>query len=104
MPYVTSIERIANEEGRQQGLQEGLQEGRQEGLQQGAYQTAIQLVLRLLTRLFGEIDKATQARIRTLRLEQLEQLGEALLDFTTPEDLQTWLHQHAPPPVPPTSN
>ena len=99
MPYVTSIERIANEEGRQQGLQEGLQEG----LQQGAYQTAIQLVLRLLTRLFGEIDKATQARIRTLRLEQLEQVGEALLDFTTPEDLQTWLHKHAPP-VPPTSN
>jgi len=107
MPYVTSIERIANEEGRQQGLQEGLQEGLQQGLEQGleqgAYQTAIQLVLRLLTRLFGEIDKATQARIRTLRLEQLEQLGEALLDFTTPADLQTWLHKHAPP-VPPTSN
>ncbi|MFN8493726.1 MAG: DUF4351 domain-containing protein [Caldilineaceae bacterium] len=103
MPYVTSIERIAIEEGRQKGLQEGLQEGLQQGLQQGAYQTAIQLVLRLLTRLFGEIDADTQAWIRALRLEQLEQLGEALLDFTAPEDLQTWLHKHAPPPVPPTN-
>ncbi len=35
MPYVTSIERMAKEEGRQEGRQEGWQEGRQEGEQEG---------------------------------------------------------------------
>ena len=35
MPYVTSFERLAREEGRQEGHQEGRQEGRQEGLRAG---------------------------------------------------------------------
>jgi hypothetical protein len=30
-------------------------------------------------------------RIETLSLEQLENLGEALLDFTSLADLQVWL-------------
>jgi dsRNA-specific ribonuclease len=30
-------------------------------------------------------------RIQTLNLEQLENLGEALLDFTSMADLQAWL-------------
>ncbi|MHC5832021.1 MAG: DUF4351 domain-containing protein, partial [Nostoc sp.] len=30
-------------------------------------------------------------RIETLPLEQLENLGEALLDFTSMTDLQIWL-------------
>ena len=33
MPYVTSIERIAREEGREEGRDEGLDEGRKEGIQ-----------------------------------------------------------------------
>ena len=32
MPYVTSVERIAREEGLQQGVQQGLQQGVQQGL------------------------------------------------------------------------
>lgn len=35
MPYVTSIERHARQEGLQEGHQEGRQEGRQEGMLQG---------------------------------------------------------------------
>jgi Domain of unknown function (DUF4351) len=30
-------------------------------------------------------------RVETLSLEQLENLGEALLDFTSMADLQAWL-------------
>jgi Domain of unknown function (DUF4351) len=33
-----------------------------------------------------------QVKIRALSLEQLETLGEALLDFTTIADLNQWLN------------
>jgi dsRNA-specific ribonuclease len=32
-----------------------------------------------------------RSRIDTLSLERLENLGEALLDFTSADDLQVWL-------------
>ncbi|MEG4111262.1 MULTISPECIES: Rpn family recombination-promoting nuclease/putative transposase [unclassified Microcoleus] len=65
----------------------GMQEGRQEGLIEG--QTA--LILCLLARRTGEIPPETKTRIRQLSLEQLEDLGEILLDFTSQEDLIAWL-------------
>lgn len=71
----------------EQGVQQGLQQGRQEGI------TAF--TLRLLQRRIGDLDAQTEARIRALSIEQLEQLGEALLDFTKPADLAAWLRaQH----------
>ena len=51
-------------------------------------------VLRVLTRRFGERSPALQAQIQSLSLSQLESLGEALLDFSQPSDLQDWLHSH----------
>jgi hypothetical protein len=36
-------------------------------------------------------------RITGLRLEQLEALGEALLDFTGPADLERWLQEQTQP-------
>jgi predicted transposase/invertase (TIGR01784 family) len=65
----------------------GMQEGRQEGLIEG--QTA--LILRLLARRTGEIPPEIKTRIQQLSLEQLEDLGEILLDFTSQEDLIAWL-------------
>ena len=44
MPYVTSVERLAREEGRQEGKQEGRQEGRQEGVVLGQIQLLAQLL------------------------------------------------------------
>lgn len=69
------------------GMQEGRQEGRQEGLIEG--QTA--LILRQIARRTGEIQPEIQTRIQQLSLEQLEDLGEILLDFTSQEDLIAWL-------------
>ncbi|MEG3940759.1 MULTISPECIES: Rpn family recombination-promoting nuclease/putative transposase [unclassified Microcoleus] len=60
---------------------------RKEGIIEG--QTA--LILRLLVRRTGEIAPEIQARIQQLSLEQLEDLGEILLDFTSQEDLIAWL-------------
>jgi hypothetical protein len=88
MTYITSIERLGIEQGRA----EGIEQGRAEGMQQ----ERLHLVLRLLTRRCGALTPATETRIRQLSLGQLEQLAEALLDFTGTDDLDTWL-QALPP-------
>ncbi|NJO77000.1 MAG: DUF4351 domain-containing protein, partial [Leptolyngbyaceae cyanobacterium RM1_406_9] len=76
------------------GLQEGLQQGLQEGLQQGLQQGELSLVLRQLSRRVGEIPVELKAQIQALSLSQLEELGEALLDFSSLEDLMVWLRSH----------
>jgi len=69
----------------QQILQEGVQQGEKEG--------EVKLVLRQLTRRFGTLDQALEQQIRELDLEQLERLAEQLLDFSTVQELETWLGQ-----------
>ncbi len=68
-------------------LKQGLQQGRQEG--------ESTLLLRLLQRRFGNVDEAMRDRICALSIEQLELLGEALLDFTQLTDLERWLAHNA---------
>lgn len=81
MEIVTSWMR----EGIEQGLQQGLQQGRQEG--------EVAIILRLLNRRIGTVDLQLQERIRQLSLIQLEDLAEALLDFSNEADLVAWLQQ-----------
>ena len=68
-----------------------LSRGRAEGKQEGKQEEAAALVLRLLARRFGQLPDDWTLTIGRLSLEQLGMLGEALLDFTTIEDLQNWL-------------
>ena len=75
------------EEGIQLGKQEGIQIGKQEGRREGE----ISLVMRQIRRKFGQPDQALATKIANLTLEQLENLGEELLDFTTIDDLKRWL-------------
>jgi len=83
------------EEGRERGLQEGRQEGLQEGLQEGRQEgrrdEASILVLRQLNRRLGELPAAQVERIKGLPIAALEDLGEALLDFTAMVDLEEHL-------------
>jgi hypothetical protein len=51
------------------------------------------LVLRLLRRRIGEIPDNLSEQIRELSIEQLGNLGEALLDFESQADLEKWLNQ-----------
>ncbi|XPM57174.2 MAG: DUF4351 domain-containing protein [Leptolyngbya sp. IPPAS B-1204] len=51
------------------------------------------LVIRQLTRRVGELPQEVRSQVEALPLEQVEELGEALLDFTGLEDLQGWLTQ-----------
>ena len=82
MPYVTTIER----RGIEKGIEKGMEKGRVEG--------ATNLTLRQLRRRFGTLAEETQTRIQTLPLNSLEELGEALLDFSSVNDLQAWLDTH----------
>ena len=71
MPYITSIERIGREEGR---LEE-----------------ASTLVLRLLAKRCGSLSPTLLAQVQALRIEKMELLVEALLDFSSISDLEDWL-------------
>jgi hypothetical protein len=71
------------EKGREEGLAKGLRKGRQAG--------AADLILRQLRRRLRALPKTTAMRIASLPLDQLEPLGEALLDFNGKADLHRWL-------------
>jgi hypothetical protein len=75
-------------------VQESLEEGKQEGLEAGRQQEAAGLAIRLLIRRLGSIDAGSRERLIDLRLQQLQQLAEDLLDFTEPGDLQAWFDDH----------
>jgi Domain of unknown function (DUF4351) len=70
MPYITSIEK------------------------EGEARGEIKLVVRLLKRQVGQISDETVSKIEELPIEQLEQLGEDLLDFRNSQDLADWF-QHS---------
>ena len=76
-------------------VQDWLAEGRQEGLQEGRQQEAASVTLRQLSRRCGPLSDATKAQIKALQIDQLEALADALLDFTGPDDLATWLAANA---------
>ena len=63
------------------------QDIKQEGEEQGERK----IIFRQLNRRVGELSQEVRSQIETLSLEQLENLGEALLDFNSMGDLQTWL-------------
>ncbi|MGH9832675.1 MAG: Rpn family recombination-promoting nuclease/putative transposase [Blastocatellia bacterium] len=76
-------------------IQEWMEEGREEGIQIGEHKALCSLTLRLIHHLLGEIDSATQERIQALPNHKLEELGEALLDFTSLDDLNKWLNDNS---------
>ncbi|MFM7584357.1 MAG: DUF4351 domain-containing protein [Caldilinea sp.] len=97
MRYVTSIERIAREEGRKEGREEGREKcreegrekGREEGREEGRKEGATYMLLRLLEHRFGELPEAVTAHVQRLSLAQTEVLvnqalgAESLAQFVT---------------------
>ncbi|KAB8330568.1 DUF4351 domain-containing protein [Scytonema tolypothrichoides VB-61278] len=81
--------------------QDILQKGLQQGEERGKKQEALELIVRQLTRRFGAIEAEVQQQIRTLSITQLEELAEALLDFSNPSDLVNYLVNISPPQLNP---
>jgi predicted transposase/invertase (TIGR01784 family) len=91
-------------EGLSQGLAEGLTQGLTQGRTEGRTEEARKLVLRMLRRRLGLVEPGTvgvepdrvlsrqlELRLEGLSLFELEDLGEALLEFEQLADLMAWL-------------
>lgn len=66
----------------------------QDIFQKGEQKEAFRFLKRQLNRRFAEIDSLIIERLQVLSTEQLEELGEELLDFSNVSDLVTWLEQN----------
>ncbi len=86
MPYVTSVERIAEARGRAEGRAEGEVEG------------SVNILLRMLARVCGPLPGEVEQRVRRLPVQHLETLAEAVLDFRSVDDVRVWLDAHEAPP------
>ena len=54
----------------------------------------IEIVLRLLSRRCGQLPIAQQAQVKSLPINAIESLAEALLDFNGMNDLEIWLREN----------
>jgi predicted transposase YdaD len=63
----------------------------QEILSEGRQEEGASLILRLLNRRIGMVAEEMKAKVQLLSVSQLEELGDALLDFTSMADLEGWM-------------
>lgn len=91
-----TIRRVLRRELMQESViyQELRAEAREEVRQEERLEGEKTLIFRLLARKIGEISVATKSQIAALSRSQLENLGEALLDFHSLTDLEDWLRDH----------
>ncbi len=82
------------EQGIAEGEQRGRAEGKAEGRTEGRTEEARSLVIRLLGRRVGIVPANIETQVQSLTLQQLEALGEALLDFTGLDDVTAWLRSN----------
>lgn len=70
-----------------QGLERGLEQGRQVGV--------LHFVSRLLRLRVGALPPQLEDRLRALSTAELEELGEALLDFSEVAEVEAWLDKQS---------
>lgn len=74
-------------------LQQQVREELQQQVQQQVREATLELIERWLRRFLGAVNPELQERIHQLSVEQLKNLAEALLDFSSEADLATWLDE-----------
>lgn len=67
------------------------QEVREEVTEEVRQETTLELINRMLLRRLGAVNPQLQERINQLSIAQLNDLAEALLDFSNQDDLTNWL-------------
>ncbi|MEG4219972.1 DUF4351 domain-containing protein [Microcoleus sp. Pol12A6] len=76
------------------GIEQGIRQGIEQGIEQGIRQGKVTLIVRQLERSVGVLSPEIKTSIAELSAQQLENLGEELLDFASVSDLTTWLQAH----------
>ena len=94
MPYITSIEQLALEEGFEKGLEQGREQGMKEGLQLAQRQ-----LVRVLQHRFGELEPSLVTSLQRFSLAQLESLTDVALTITSLEAFAAHVAQ-LPTPLP----
>lgn len=92
------LQQEVREEVREEIREEVREELQQEVREEVRQQEAIELVRRLLVRRIGELNLQLRERMNQLSVEQLENLAEALLDFSNEADLSAWLNENTNQP------
>ena len=87
---------LGKAQGRTEGLTQGLTQGRAEGEQIGEQRGQINLIKRLLQRQLGELNQSIEDSLSQLSSEQLSALAEAIFDFSSVDDLSSWLETNCP--------
>ena len=84
MVYVTSIERMAREEGLEQGLKQGIEQGRGQ-----ASQELVSQIIERATQRWGSLDPATRAKLEQIcDLSRLVQLLALVCGSGTSEEFE----------------
>ena len=88
----TVIDRLIRSEIMRESViyQQIYQEGVASGEERWRREEAVALVLKQLTRKLGNLAPAFTSQVRDLPVEEVESLGEALLDFQSIADLESW--------------
>jgi len=73
---------------------ERVEQSLKQGIQQGRMQEKLAIINRLLIRKIGDVAPDLQSIINGLSATALDELSEALLDFSDEAALATWLEQH----------
>jgi predicted transposase YdaD len=63
----------------------------QEIIQKGVKSGKLELIIRQLKRRIGEVSAKLESQIKELSGEKLDELSEAILDFSQPDDLVNWI-------------
>jgi predicted transposase YdaD len=95
--FARELSQIASQE--QESVMEIVTSWMEKGLEKGLEKER-RLVLRQLRKRLGALDTGAAGRVETLSAEQLEELGEALLEFERLEDLTAWLAANVPQDLP----
>ncbi|MDK2411036.1 DUF4351 domain-containing protein, partial [Aphanizomenon sp. 202] len=74
--------------------QDIFQKGEKQGEKLGRTEGEQRTIIRQLTRRFGELDSSLVDKIKTLNIEKLDNLADALLDFSNINNLGTWLNSN----------
>ena len=78
----------------QEGIMELMTSWEEKGWQRGRQEEGLMILRRQLTRRIGPLAPETEAHLQRLSLAEIEELSDALLDFSDPMDLMGWLQNH----------
>ncbi|NET41935.1 DUF4351 domain-containing protein [Okeania sp. SIO2B3] len=77
----------------QVGFERGFERGFQRGFERGFQKGQANIIFLVITHSLGNIPEEMEAKIRSLSISQLNKLAVAQLNFTSMDDLISWLNE-----------